>query len=768
MTTGSTISGLRFDAAGFLVGARKLAQDVQQIETNTDKIIEILDRQEKELREGLAPFRPTALQKILMEANKPVIDAIQEREQEQARQRQRNPNTGDPHPHQVRIPRPSEIEDHEQRVRTPVVNGQSDEQSAGNGRERTRDSRGRFSSGENSDPGLKRVEQLYAKLASLHMGADVSRVDPTVDAMRELGSMLSPVRKVAAFALKPLSGVFKMRKRKEPLPDEQSRHNREEISVLKKILKALGLQRSGSGAGAGGLLGGLGGLADNVPLGGGRGLLKKAGKLLRRVRGVPIIGALAAGLSLYDWNEQSTEEKGGTVGSIAGGVAGGALGSILGPLGTVAGGAAGAWIGEKIGEAVAPKVEKWTSSLIAADLPGRMSAAWDTLVDGLNTWFKQKIEGISQFAEEAATTAKDAAVNAGVALAYNSDKVIARLGNEAAKKRVATYEANQNKTSEPVQPVTKPKGKEITLGQVFKDTKDAAMKQPEKKRKDLKLDLNNPRLKDQTASGKFAPLLDQIAEGEAKGGAFGTFGYDAIYAGAKVRPPKPISQMSIAEVKAYQQQLVENGAESTASGRYQFIRNKGMFAKMVEEAGLKDSDIFDNVTQDKLALHYAGGEQQIDKWIKEGNYRAITNKVAQQWASQKNTKGVGVHDGDGLNTARHGGLDTIKEISKQIQKNEGQVIPPKALVVNAQIPTIRPSVVASPLAMPQVRFIGSTGYVPPKIPTQLEATILKKISGTEVTRVQVMNSNDNISQNISNRQLAHAVTGGLGMSRDYD
>ncbi|MDT1908745.1 tail tape measure protein, partial [Acinetobacter baumannii] len=86
-----------------------------------------------------------------------------------------------------------------------------------------------------------------------------------------------------------------------------------------------------------------------------------------------VIGALAAGASLLDWNEQSTQEKGGTVGSLAGGVIGGTVGSLFGPVGTLIGGMAGSWIGNKLGTVVAPYFKEWTDSLIAADVPGTVS-----------------------------------------------------------------------------------------------------------------------------------------------------------------------------------------------------------------------------------------------------------------------------------------------------------------------------------------------------------------------------------------------------------
>ena len=172
------------------------------------------------------------------------------------------------------------------------------------------------------------------------------------------------------------------------------------------------------------------------------------------------------------------------------------------------------------------------------------------------------------------------------------------------------------------------------------------------------------------ASGDFAPLLDVIANGESRSGAFGTSGYDAIYSGAKIKPNKPISQVTVAEVKAYQQKLVDSGHASTAVGRYQFIRNKGAFSKMAAQAGLKDTDIFDVKAQDKLAIHYLGGEKQLNEWIRTGNNKALANKTAQQFASMKNSSGRGNYDGDGLNTAHHGGVDVMRGVSGQIRVNK--------------------------------------------------------------------------------------------------
>ncbi|PZM00493.1 tail tape measure protein, partial [Acinetobacter nosocomialis] len=238
-------------------------------------------------------------------------------------------------------------------------------------------------------------------------------VDPTVDAINEVGHLLSPVRRAAGLALRPLTGLMRSKKRNEPLPREQENHNRKQIKLLQRIADNL--------ASKGGLLGSLGKLLTSV-LSAGGGLLggalgkgkkgvgklgKGLGKLLKFGRGLPVIGALAAGASLLDWNEQSTQEKGGTVGSLAGGVIGGTVGSLIGPVGTLIGGMAGSWIGNKLGTVVAPYFKEWTDSLIAADVPGIINTAWKGFVSYASNAFEQAKGTASKVVDGVKETAGD-------------------------------------------------------------------------------------------------------------------------------------------------------------------------------------------------------------------------------------------------------------------------------------------------------------------------------------------------------------------------
>ncbi|WP_026470346.1 lysozyme family protein [Alkanindiges illinoisensis] len=801
MQNNQSASGLQYDDLGFIIGMKRMGRDIDKIDINVEAIRKILEqaatefkaiagqseRQQPSLsayqRALLDATQRTAvdfeehLQRTITPVNQSLVDmgnateelinlvdqvASQQTSPKQANNRSTANNSGN-RPGRSRITPNSDTVDigsteslRRNFSRQNADNAPGDDATS----DRSRDSRGRFT-GDGSGDGQK---SFFAKVAKGFVGAikglmpDSKGVDPTVDAINELGTLLSPVRKVAGFALRPLSGLFKSRKRNEPIPREQEQHNRRQIKLLQRIADNLKGTRAGKLlGGAGGLLGGLFGGAGKglgkLLKGGGKGLLK----LLKFGRGIPLVGtALAAGASLFDWKNQTTEQKGGSVGSLAGGAAGAALGSLLGPVGTIAGGMLGSWAGEKLGTVVAPYVKNWTDDLTKADIPGRIVSAWKTFTDGLGTYFKEAWDNIVEKGKEIASDTKDTVFSIADWSASLLDKGLAGMGSKDAQERVNQRERGeigyQRKGYQAKTTQNAP-----TLWQTMQDSANSLMMQP--------------------ATGKYAPLLDEIARGESRKGAFGTSGYDAVYSGATVKPSKPISQMTVGEVKAYQRQLMKAGSTSTAVGRYQFIHNKGAFAKMAAEAGLKDSDIFNNAAQDRLAIHYMGGAQQIDKWIKTGNHKALTNKVAEQWASQKNSRGFGNYDGDGLNTARHGGVAVIRDLSEKIATNQATVPQTKATEIKpAQIPKATKPIITKdspvyvwrkPVEAKATRSTTTTNLATQQASAAPKVESVKeRLSSPAPKEVVVVNqNNDTISQNVSNRGLAHAFTGGLGMGK---
>lgn len=317
-------------------------------------------------------------------------------------------------------------------------NDNADDRSSQGGR--LRDERGRFIGGGDSDD-KKDANNLGKLIDAIHKGLGGSinsqGVDPLVDSVNEMRQVFTPLTRGAKFAGRAAKwswSKFKARKRKEPLPRDEERHNRENEKLLKRILEKI---KSGGSNGLGllgkmpvkalGLLAGAGGLAT---------LLGRGGKSilggLRNLKGLKFLGPLAALAGVGDlamnWGNLDHEGKsagvGGLVGGGAGAIAGASIGTMIFPgVGTVVGGAVGAWLGneggEWLGRTASPYIQLWTNSLVAYDLPGKMSEFWQNgmrpffarmseVASTMKAWAEQKMSELGSFANGVAGLAADA------------------------------------------------------------------------------------------------------------------------------------------------------------------------------------------------------------------------------------------------------------------------------------------------------------------------------------------------------------------------
>lgn len=140
-------------------------------------------------------------------------------------------------------------------------------------------------------------------------------------------------------------------------------------------------------------------------------------------------------------------------------------------------------------------------------------------------------------------------------------------------------------------------------------------------------------------------ILDFIGSKEAPQG------YDQQYGGASTEPPKPLSQMTIGEVRAYQNEMVNNGSASSAVGKYQVIRKT--MDSLIANGVVSPNDVFDEATQDKIAIGLLR-LRGLDKWLAgEMSDEAFANAVAHEWASMPLVSGPNAgrsaYAGDGLN-----------------------------------------------------------------------------------------------------------------------
>ena len=104
-------------------------------------------------------------------------------------------------------------------------------------------------------------------------------------------------------------------------------------------------------------------------------------------------------------------------------------------------------------------------------------------------------------------------------------------------------------------------------------------------------------------------------------------GYDTVYYGVRVKPPRPITTMSVEEVLAWQRSTVRQGSISSAAGSYQIIRPT--LQRLVDQGAVSLSEPFDAATQDRLGRHL----------LRETGYRAgdtstaTANRIAGVWAA---------------------------------------------------------------------------------------------------------------------------------------
>jgi len=145
---------------------------------------------------------------------------------------------------------------------------------------------------------------------------------------------------------------------------------------------------------------------------------------------------------------------------------------------------------------------------------------------------------------------------------------------------------------------------------------------------------------DSATSGKVGELLNFIARYESGGD------YNIMVGGKRGN----LTDMTVGEVLNMQKDMIAKGYESSAVGRYQYIRKTlaGTAAQMGMDV---DSTKFNEKTQDSLAiqtLRTIGLENWLDGKLDDG---AFLNNVARIWAGIPTTSGGSYYTGVGSNKA---------------------------------------------------------------------------------------------------------------------
>jgi hypothetical protein len=155
-------------------------------------------------------------------------------------------------------------------------------------------------------------------------------------------------------------------------------------------------------------------------------------------------------------------------------------------------------------------------------------------------------------------------------------------------------------------------------------------------------------------TGIAAHLRDVIAAAEA-----GPAGYDAVQHGARIRPPKAPTRMTLAEIFRW---IADTPGQPHAIGRYQFIPDT--LRMLVRRANLPRGTRFSPQVQDRLAdllLSDAGLDELQAGTISRTRFM---NNLARIWAGLPNSSGRSHYHGYAGNKATMSWARFDREVSQ--------------------------------------------------------------------------------------------------------
>jgi hypothetical protein len=203
-----TNSGLQYDNQGFLIGS--IQPKVNQIDQNVAEILKLLHGQ---VKQHIEQYRASKLQIDMLQAKKAKSfdQALSELTKKKAQQKK---------PRRQLAGKAKVFDSSYQDRADPQAN--STEQSK--------------QSNDTSEV-ISKLGNYVGDLTDTAKGmaGDSRGIDPTLDAIHELGTVFTPVKNMAVATLKPLTAFAKIKKRNEPLEREASEHNRKQIKVLTRI-----------------------------------------------------------------------------------------------------------------------------------------------------------------------------------------------------------------------------------------------------------------------------------------------------------------------------------------------------------------------------------------------------------------------------------------------------------------------------------------------------------------------------------------------------
>lgn len=139
------------------------------------------------------------------------------------------------------------------------------------------------------------------------------------------------------------------------------------------------------------------------------------------------------------------------------------------------------------------------------------------------------------------------------------------------------------------------------------------------------------------------PLHDVIGQAESGGDYNSVFGF-------KKGSTRDLSSMTIGETMAMQKHNTDNGQESSAVGKYQFLRKT--LASLVKEGAISADDHLTPDVQDMLATKLMERRGLNDYRSGKLPKSQFLQNLSQEWAGLPSNSGLSYYDGDGLNKSQ--------------------------------------------------------------------------------------------------------------------
>ena len=781
---------LNYDAGGFIVGVNKMNDGIDRVHDDTQEIIQILKSQNQIANTRMAELTRAVRKATYQSSSQSSVNSNRERaasgrtssssrisgepasitRQAQSASRRSPPNSNTQNiGSQARAARRNQGSDQAGSNTVPIsrdsTNASSrtrslnnDSPASTNAAGRERDARGRFTGGSSS---ASENEHKKLGFGSLSGGrSDTSGIDPLVDSFREAKDLLSPIGGIGKLAGRGVKfSVSKLRsmKRREPLPNDQDRHNNENEKLLDKILKAIIKQR---GNGGGGLLGGL--------LGGGARGLKNLFKKMGGLKGLGVVGALAgtAGLAM-DWDNLDHQGKSEGVGKLAGAgagaIAGATVGSVVPVVGTAIGAVVGGWLGSEGGEwlggVASPYIESWTSAITAYNLPAKMSDTWneginpffdrmDALAGKMSAWIDQKMSDMGDTVSSTGAGLSEAlglADLGSVAEKYESGgRGVDTVSTGAGDHGGVSYGTHQlaSKNGSMAAYLRSPEGQKFAGEFAGLSAGSAAFNKRYKDVASRRGDEFKKSQKDYITRTHYMPAKN-IAE---------QYGFDTKNRGIQEAIYSHSTQYG-ANHKSRFKRIAESGVDMSDNEAV-------LKAFYADKARYVDSDFKSSSANVRAGVRKRIKSEKADVLaiskvsdVKEAVKDAVTQK-------QPNSKEV---EGSVASKAKNNSSALGVEVGKMTPNKSGagdaksNFSDNTPMIFNSSTPAGK-DLGYAPANFPKTPMLNVPNM--PKVKQRLD-------SGGDSKPIMIQGSNDSINQNVSDRSLAHAITGGLGQQRQW-